>query len=174
MRNRGNLKGVKLRTFCAISAINNRKYLPQLSAANCNIYKCICCMNASEKIRERERGRAIGRAIRAQKLNKQTWGTRIKSNLECRLPQLWMNTIVTQYTYILVQCMGTINAQCEICHNICHSIFMCLTFFQCGKVNKIKSIGYWTKRQSQTNRKAAQIQIQIQNRDTHTDTDTDT
>lgn len=58
---RGNIKGVKLRTFCAISTIDNRKYLPQLSAANCNIYKCICCMNASEKIRERERERETDR-----------------------------------------------------------------------------------------------------------------
>lgn len=35
---RGNFKGVKLRTFCAISEIDNHKYLPQLSAVNYNIY----------------------------------------------------------------------------------------------------------------------------------------
>lgn len=35
---RGNFKGVKLRTFCAISEIDNYKYLLQLSAVNYNIY----------------------------------------------------------------------------------------------------------------------------------------
>lgn len=37
--NRSKFKGVKLRTFSfAISKINNRKYLRQLSAVNYNIY----------------------------------------------------------------------------------------------------------------------------------------